>query len=254
MKLCFLLVAALLFASAQGHVEDNRADLLQVDPAAFAPFRDATGTTHMDSAKARLFNHLMSPDSTLFDRFESVRRLGGSDNTKKILEIVAAAQQLGPPSALSFTPSWPDAEDVFSGGLNDGEDGRCDACADTGACGRTQPLGKSFSVTVNRAAEESIIFGLCLAPELDAPDCLYAPNNEMPTYIPDDVDLIDAYVTCPINQCCNFIFTRGRQIYNVGETVNDNCTPSTCRFVERFCFGLTATFECPVGSQMMFRK
>ena len=155
----------------------------------------------------------------------------------------------------------------FFGSLQAGQDGiffqvngggpadTCDFCGSTGSCGRDGELGDSYKVTVTGDSDDAVFIVTCRAREFDVADCLYAPNNESPTRIPDEMDLIEGYLTCPdlLLGGCNYIYPRYRAPA-APEWESDKCTDSDCEMIERAVVGMTAEFSCPVGSFMVIGK
>lgn len=135
-------------------------------------------------------------------------------------------------------------------------DDTCDFCGSTGSCGRAQrELGDSYKVTVTGDGDDAVFFVTCRAREFDVADCLYGPNNESPTRIPDEVDLFNGYLECPdlFLGGCNYIYPRYRASA-APEWESDKCTDSACEMIERVAVGMTAEFSCPVGSFMVICK
>lgn len=128
----------------------------------------------------------------------------------------------------------------------------CNFCGTNGSCGRSQPLGTFYSITVS-GLSGSAWFATCRAPGFNPSDCLYAPNNQNPIVVDATDSLIEAYVTCP-DICCNYIFPRSLEESSPDWSTNSACTLSQCRMIQRFCFGESTTFTCPVGSIMTISK
>ena len=62
----------------------------------------------------------------------------------------------------------------------------CDFCGTQGSCGCYQPLGDSYSVTVQAVDTTRELYASCRTPEFSKADCLYSPNNvPTPIVIPD---------------------------------------------------------------------
>ena len=135
------------------------------------------------------------------------------------------------------------------------EEGHCNVCGTQGSCLRKNHLlGDSYSVTVTGLHNTtSAWFATCRAPGVDPSDCFYSPNNESPRIIDEGTNLLDAYLDCPTDSCCNYIYSRNRNDA-IPQWSNPACTSGLCRYIERYCLVKTTTFSCPVGSVMVIGK
>ena len=163
----------------------------------------------------------------------------------ELLEVKDDFQQLAEKEAKSFlsqTPIESTASEIFPLST------QCDFCGSQGACGRSAPLGDSFSVSISSSSQE-FVWVSCRYPDDLNPNCLYAPNNIAPLRVPDTIDLIDAYTSNDCSPCCNLIYPRYRD-ENAPNWADSRCTSTTCEYMERFCTTSSRTFTCPVGSVM----
>lgn len=179
----------------------NPDDFLRLDPTQGHGRPSFRGTTIMDAAQDSSSNNMAMLDQ--LDEVNIARRLG-DDLLKKYQDgsPFASARPFGAPKAP--------IRDVFVGSSNEHE--QCNFCGSTGTCGRTEPLGDSFSVTVDLEEEDKgIVIGLCVAPAMWDATCMYSPNNAPPNYIPQDEERLTYYGKCPRGQCCNYIYDRQRR-------------------------------------------
>ena len=133
-----------------------------------------------------------------------MRRLGLAIQAKNELTDMLAAKGDSKASAQAF--SVPKSDHVFFNA--DGEREQCDSCGSEGSCYRKTPLGERFDVAIdveNELPDPQFLVAYCLAPELASPDCVYAPNNEVPKYVTTLDDLYEKHVeSCEVkngNRC-----------------------------------------------------
>ena len=180
------------------------------------------------------------------------RRLGGPQISHGG-ELDKGKDALGPSPPVTLSSAH--FPNVFAGTTN--EVNECDFCGSTGSCGRITTFDDThFSVFVEGSSADTYLVAACIAPDPFSVDCVYAPNNEEPTFFPSYVNLwgTDGYLgTClQDNECCSVIYSRERPEPITFGFVDGECNTATCRFVERVCKkDGTVEFQCPIGSNML---